>query len=354
MGVNAAWIIPEAEAQSTRDADVVIDLSGDMLTEDSGSHLAYSHYLPILRALLLDRPVMLCAQSIGPFKITTPLARYILNRVKVVTVREPITLDYLHALGLKNTDIHVTADLAFLLEPSPQKRAQEILRREGIRLSRQPVLGVSISQLVEDRYRRANPEARHRDFAAVMAAVLDRFIAAYDGRVLFIPHVTGPTDKHDDRRAHRWVRERMIHAEAAYALNGDYRPDELKALIGCCDIFMGARMHANIAALSSCVPTVAIAYSHKTPGIMASCALQEFMVRTETMTIQETGDKLDTCWQSREALTHMLQEKLPDVQSRARQNIAFISGIVEPYGRGHLTSDLHLDRPEVTLHDWSN
>jgi polysaccharide pyruvyl transferase WcaK-like protein len=88
-------LVNNPELTAIRDTDLVVDLSGDMLTEDYGPHVAYSHFLPILTALAMGRPVMLCAQSIGPFKLTRGLARFILNRVSLITVREAISFNYL-------------------------------------------------------------------------------------------------------------------------------------------------------------------------------------------------------------------------------------------------------------------
>ena len=68
---HSALLIGET-LRETRHADLVVDLSGDMLTESSGPHVAYSHFIPLLRALFVGTPYLLCAQSIGPFKLTRP------------------------------------------------------------------------------------------------------------------------------------------------------------------------------------------------------------------------------------------------------------------------------------------
>jgi len=51
-------------------------------------------------------------------------------------------------------------------------------------------------------------------------------------------------------------------------VRGQYSPSEIKYIIGSCDFFIGARMHACIAALSQGIPAVAIAYSDKFTGVM--------------------------------------------------------------------------------------
>ena len=79
------WLVSAADMAAVLDSDLVVDLSGDMLTEDSGPHVAYSHFIPLLRAVVLGRPFFICVQSIGPFRLTRPLARFLLNRAAAIT-----------------------------------------------------------------------------------------------------------------------------------------------------------------------------------------------------------------------------------------------------------------------------
>ena len=51
-------------------------------------------------------------------------------------------------------------------------------------------------------------------------------------------------------------------------VRGQYDAAETKYLIGQCDFFIGARMHACIAAVSQSIPAVTLAYSKKAAGVM--------------------------------------------------------------------------------------
>jgi len=51
-------------------------------------------------------------------------------------------------------------------------------------------------------------------------------------------------------------------------IKGEYSSEELKGIISCFDLFIGARMHSVIAALSMSVPALAIAYIPKSRAIM--------------------------------------------------------------------------------------
>jgi colanic acid/amylovoran biosynthesis protein len=295
---KADWLLGP-EFQRVRDADLVVDLSGDMLTEDYGVHVAYSHYIPLLRARVLGRPYVVCAQSIGPFRYTRWLARYLLNGAATVTTRDAISRDYLQRIGVSSRRVEWTADLAFLMTPAPAERADAILRTEGLVRDGRPILGVSVSRLIESHYRSRNPGARSLDFLAMMKHVIERTARKHSARVVLVPHVTGPTLGKDDRLISAALKELLGQSVTASSLIGDYRPEELKAIIGRCSVFLGARMHANIAALSSCVPTVALSYSHKTPGIMSSCGVGEFVAPIETASEDSLGSLVSRAFADR-------------------------------------------------------
>ena len=314
-------LLPGAAMAATRRATLVIDLSGDMLTESSGAHVAYSHFIPLLRAVILGTPFLLCAQSIGPFRLTRPLARFLLRRAAGITVRERVSRDYLISLGLEATLIEQTADLAFLLEPAPAERAREIMVDEGVPLDATCLIGLSVSRLIEARYRKLNPRARSRDFAALMAAVIDELAEREGAIVVLVPHVTGPSTAKDDRRIGREIRELVSRPDVLRSLEGDYRPEELKAVIAQCRAFVGARMHANMAALASGLPTVALAYSHKTHGIMAACGLSDLVLPIERLEEDTLLSLIRTALARRDTVKTELAEKVAAQRRAAAANL---------------------------------
>jgi len=262
------------ELESYASADAIVDLSGDMQTESYGPHVAYSHFIPIALALAMKKPVILCGQSVGPFKWTALLAKFLFDRVDMITVRDKISENYLKKMAVKCPVFH-TADMAFLLKPCPPDRVDEILSKEGLPQEHRPFLGVSVSGLIAAHFSKSNPQARKTDFYRFMAAELDDVITQLGVDCVFIAHVTGPGRFKDDRKAADSVIKHMAHADTAYMIRGDYRPEELKGIISRFNLHTGARMHASIAAVTTGVPVASIAYSHKTPGVMAQFGLDQ-------------------------------------------------------------------------------
>ncbi|MEO1000527.1 MAG: polysaccharide pyruvyl transferase family protein [Pseudomonadota bacterium] len=313
--------------RATEAADLVVDLSGDMLTDAHGPHISISHYIPILRGFILGKPVFICAQSIGPFRATRPLARRILNRAAAVTVRDRISLDYLRGIGVTSAALEETADMAFLLPAAPPARAAALLAAEGILPEGgEDVLGVSVSGLVADRFDR-HAGARGA-FVALMAEALGRVAADHGLRLRFTPHVTGPKPDKDDRITSRAVRDALPDPAIAEVIEADLRPEEMKAIIAQSTVFVGTRMHANIAALSSHVPTVAIAYSHKTPGIMAGCGVEEFVIAAEALTVERLVERLEAALAARAELSARLKRTVAAQAATAARNVEIAARLI--------------------------
>ena len=305
-------------------ADLVIDLSGDMLTEDYGPHVAWSHFLPLLRAQRSGTPYMLAAQSIGPFKLTTPIARQVIGNAAAVTVRDSISRDYLGSLGLEEPLVKQTADMAFLLDAIGTIEADRFIADTGLNPAK-PVVAVSLSRLVAKRYDKRHGEGA---FVALMAQALGALAYDHGVQLLFVAHVTGPTPVKDDRIIAREVLGRM-DASGAALFDRDARPEELKGVVGRCCATIGCRMHANIASLSSKVPVLALAYSHKTPGIMRACGLEDMVLDVDHFEPAEFSALVNRLVADRETLAQRLVQPVADQVKAARENIEIVARLLD-------------------------
>lgn len=316
------------EVEAMIDSDMVIDLSGDMLTEDYGPLVCLSHFLPLLQAQILKRPNIICAQSIGPFRRLTRLATRVLSRADMVTVREGISEKYVKALSPCSPLVR-TADIAFLMKSSPPNRAREILELEVVpEPDGELRLGVSLSALLINNINRHIRNDAGTDSVAEISRALDRVSSELNVQILFLPHVFGPRSGADDRSAIQAVMKLMNTRPAS--IKNEYRAEELKAIIATCDAFLGSRMHANIAALDSLIPVLAIGYSHKTEGILRELDLQQWVLSNADMTADGLFSALVRLLHDLSDYRAHLQDRLPAVRERAWKNIDIIKHIVEP------------------------
>jgi colanic acid/amylovoran biosynthesis protein len=196
-----------------------------------------------------------------------------------------------------------------------------------VSLRGRPLLGVSLSGLIQAKYEARNPRAKQAPFVRTMAGLLDRVAGELGCDVLFVAHVTGPSRSKDDRLVARRVADAM--RQKSWVLRADYKPEELKGVIARTDLFFGARMHANIAALSSAVPTVAIAYSHKTQGIMDSLGQQERVMDIRRDDLEAGVPLLLSTWQDRERVRAALNENVEPLRTLSRENISLLLDVLQ-------------------------
>lgn len=320
-------------------ADMIVDLEGDGFSDEVGFVTSIEHGLPILVATFMRKPIILFPASIGPFntKFTRFLARFSLNRVEGVVAREEITKKYLQEIGVKESLIYFTPDTAFILQEAPYERVKEIFLKEGIKKGEKALIGMNISQLLS--YKSKKGEAKH-DYIELMARIADYLAINLNAVVIFIPHsiylkeaveVKGETERigGDDTTAVKEAFKRVKNKDKIIPIVNDYTAVELKGIIGQCDLFIGARMHANIAAISTCIPTVAIAYSRKAPGIMRMVGLKEYICDFRTMTFEELTAKVDDMWSNREKIVEKLAPKIAGLKESVWLNGKLVKDLLD-------------------------
>lgn len=319
MGLDPK-LLPHPIIQEYLSSDLILDLSGDSFGDSKGGISIYTDS-NILFALSLKKPVAIYSQSIGPFKIMPFLSKYCLNHSDLLIVREDITRNFLIKLGIK-VPIYLTADCAFLLNSSSCERIRDIFLKEGICDIIKPLVGISANSMFDDKNGR---------YAQTIAKFIDYIVEQYKVHVLFIPHVISRRigGKRDDRTIGMKIYELAKNKENIKIINGDYSPEDLKGIIATCDIFLGGRMHANIASISRCVPTISTAWSHKYYGIMQTMGLEKYVCNYKTMTFEELKFKFDDLWYNRELIRNDLSVLVEEQKRLALYSADLVKDLIE-------------------------
>jgi polysaccharide pyruvyl transferase WcaK-like protein len=159
----------------------------------------------------------------------------------------------------------------------------------------------------------------------VIAEIADYLAEKLDAYVLLVPHDYNPAA--DDRELLKDILKEVKRNERVKLLAGEYSAPQLKALIGQCDMFVGGKMHANIAALSMCIPTVGIQYSSKFYGIMGMLGQERYVC--DKLTFHEVTAKVDEAWSSREEIRAELKTKLDTVKKQALRNCELVKQLLD-------------------------
>ena len=314
------------------DSDIVINSGGDSLSGESGI-VTLGSFINILYAILLDKTVVLYGESLGYYKnpILNFFAKFIFNRTKLILVREDLSKRYLDGNDINRPKICVTADPAFLLNPVPQSRVSEILSDEGVNDILKPLIGINPSGLIS-RFMESDHQKAEEKTTNIMAKVIDNLVENLNATIIMIPHVY--TSNVDDRIVINSIFHKVKNKSKVKTIKNEYTPQELKGIIGQCDLFIGARMHATIAATSMLVPTVGIAYSHKMHGIIGEMLGQrKYILDIKELSYESLISKMNDAWENREKIKKELEVKIPEMKEKAMLNGKLVKELLDSLNR---------------------
>jgi colanic acid/amylovoran biosynthesis protein len=296
---------------------------GDSFSDVYGLERFVYVALPQILVLLLRRPLILLPQTYGPCKglVCRALARWILCNAEKIYSRDTAGVETVHALtGYTRPPVHVVPDLGFGMQATPVSEAT-LSKLENLRHQR-PLVGLNVSRLLYiGGYTGDNMFGLREDFPLLVENLAKYIALDLDADVLLVPHVCGgPSSQEDETRLCKSL-------EAAFSpqtggrvhyLDQVFDHQQMKTVIGQCDVFVGARMHACIGAVSQGVPTVCLAYSSKFAGVMRPLGAAARVVDLRTATIQATKAIVEEVFLARDSLRKRLAAEVPNIRNDAR------------------------------------
>jgi polysaccharide pyruvyl transferase WcaK-like protein len=276
-----------------RKSDIVIDIgAGDSFADIYGAGRLKRMFAMKFLTHLAGTPLVIAPQTIGPFSKgwSKTLARLSLRLSALVATRDAKSTAALGDLGFRGTVVEAS-DVALRLPWDAS----------APRTSGPPRVGINISGLLmAGGYTGKNELGIALDYPALMRQLIVDF-QAKGAEVHLVPHVivrSGPMVKEDDARASTALAAEFPGTVLAPAFAS---PSEAKSYIAGMDFFLGARMHACIAAFSSGVPVVPMAYSRKFAGLFGSLGY-DYTVDCTTETAEVIQAKIAAAWDMRRTL----------------------------------------------------
>lgn len=304
--------------------DLVLDITGgDSFTDLYGPRRFVLATMPKRIVLRRGRPLHLLPQTYGPFSTpeTRRLAARIVAGARTAWARDQHSYDALRELAGDHLDPHrhrLGVDVAFLLPAIPP--SPEVKAHLGLDAESPTVIGVNVSGLLTNEPDLARARFRLKgDYLAAMTALVERFVEQTDATILLVPHVKGSQPHDADDTACARLAASLDVPERVRQLPAGLDAMQTKGVIGRCDWFVGARMHATIAALSQQIPAVGVAYSDKFAGVFASCGVGDQVVDARATTTGELVDAIWERWERRTTAQQALRNQLPAVLAQADQ-----------------------------------
>ena len=273
------WLLGRnAYCRALRDADLAAEITGgDSFSDLYGMRRFVLGFLRRWLVLLYGKRLIMLPQTYGPFRrrLSRVMARYVLRRAERIYCRDHEGVEFVRALvGPRYGDkVRFAPDVAFVLDP----RAPDTLRivpDDGLFSSGRMIVGLNVSGLLYHDKDNGRSFSLAVDYRQLARRVAESFLENEQCVILLAPHVFPPRgcEYESDPLACQSLYDDLTprYTGRVFLAEGPYDQAEAKHLIGCCDFFVGSRMHGCIAALSQGVPAVGLAYSKKFCGVFES------------------------------------------------------------------------------------
>jgi polysaccharide pyruvyl transferase WcaK-like protein len=291
-----------------KDAACALQIGGDNYTLDYGLPLEFMRLDEYLRGRRV--PVVLWGASVGPFDAAPAFAPKMfthLRSMRAILVRESDSHEYLKQHGIE-ANVDSMPDPAFAME-AVEPRAEEI----GCPVPAGAV-GLNLSPMMAKYVTNGDMDAWVKQGADIARKILET--ARRD--VVLIPHVTW-----EQSNDHEFLRRVASYCPKtsgvrAYCVGDKLSAAQTKWVIARCAAFVGARTHSTIAAISSSVPTLSLAYSRKARGLNQDIfGSQEYCIQPHEIAPGTIAERIRDLLTRSESIVKHLASALPGIRERA-------------------------------------
>jgi len=298
-------------------ADVIISAPGGPYFGDLYSfHEIQEHLLHIYLSKILRKPVIIYGPSMGPFNshIRNIIRKYILNKVEIITLRDNISKKYLDNLNLTKPLVYLTADSAFQdivnLDRMKIKKImveEKIIDPQSTGTNKRLLIGITPTGAEWNYGNSTNILKKQNRYNKIIAKTIDYLADRFDATIVFFPQLYGNSD---DMPLINKIIKMVDKKGVVKILSKEFNSEIQQAIISQMDLFIGNRYHSVIFALKGKVPTVCLAYEHKSIGIMNAVKLNKFIIKISDLSYEILIDKINRVWIEREKIKNILKQQM--------------------------------------------
>lgn len=309
-------------------------LTTDLIIVGHDSLITAYGYLPfVLFFKLLGKPVMIFGGGVGRqgSSLWIFFAKFILNKLDLITLREEISYKYLKEVGITKAPIYVTADPGFLMKSSSKAEVVEIFNNENISQKR-PIIGLTISWMTTSRYcfpDITEKEDKYIEYVKMMSKIIGEISLDLNVDFLLISHVFGPEKEQDDRIIIKDIYANVKNKDHVKAIINEYKASQLKGVIGELDFLIGERLHSLIAAATMNVPFLAVTYpSPRMQGVLDMLNVEDCIYNVEDMAYDSYVTKIINLWSKKDDIIKKLTDNNYNIKNSSLSNVTLIEEII--------------------------
>lgn len=309
--------------RALKQSDLLIFGGGQEIQDQASVVFLISGLLKIVLAYWTRIPVMCYAIGVGPLKtnIGRLLARFVLNRVTSLSVRDEESKRQLLELGIKNVSIEVTADPALFLNPEIPKRICgnfEWPEGTGPRIIITPRRWYHYRHYFLPMQFRAKlfPLYGQKQFEWLqgeIAHAADVLIRQVDAQIVLCPMRSSKRQSdpgQDDDQVCSNILEVMSHRKNVCIWREANSPEELKGAFKKADLVIGMRMHSLMFAAMLGIPIIAISILSKHKAFLQQVGQETFCIDPDQLTCQMLIESVFQVFDSHRVITrHLYHQK---------------------------------------------
>ena len=286
-------------------------MGGGSLIQDLTSTRSLTYYLFIMNSAVRARAkIMLYANGIGPLRREKNKHRAVaaLEKVEKITLRDERSGSVLKELGLKNSNILVTADAAFRFKNSNPDAGLQLL--DKINLAGKKYFCVSIRGW----------KTLKEDFVTEMAVFCDYMCEKHGMSPLFIP--MQPSNDAE-------ISTQVIEAskKRGYYLDEVFSIEQILSVIGGAQFLVGMRLHSIIYGANAATPVIGLVYDPKVAAMFGELD-QKYYLGLDEVSSGRLIDFAEEVLSRRDEIAAQLAEATGPMAQKAEDNARIAYDII--------------------------
>lgn len=254
-----------------RDCDAMIDLAGISFIDGRGLPLLIYNSAICLPSFAVDTPHHKLSQAFGPFAqvLNRFAARFVLRRCSKVVARGTRSAENLVKLEIPNAEALPDVSFALELTEADKAAARALLPRD----LPDGWIVVSPSRIVQNL-----SEARGGDYLAELTEFV-RAVRVEGITIIVVPHsLASGKSKGNDRDCAKRLAQAFVGDSGVVLVDAPPNARVLRAMFGLSRCVITSRFHACVAAVSTGVPVITLAWGHKYHDLLVPFGLDNLIL----------------------------------------------------------------------------
>lgn len=281
---------------------------GGNLLQDGTSTRSLLFYLGnVWLAKKMGLKVMFYANGIGPLKkrLSRLLAKKIMNKVDVITLREKLSYGELNNMGISKPKVLVTADSAFTVIGSAASSTRDILQTLGI-VEGYNYVGFSLRKYP------GHEKLEHEAYEDVISRLADHMAEEFGIVPVLIP-MQHPADVPILENVSDRMKNRSILIKDKLDVYDTYK------IIGRMNMVIGMRLHALVFAAGAGVPVLGLVYDPKIQGFLEYIN-QPSAGDVRSLNYEKLKEQASEVWNRRFEIQEQLASDINMLKEKAEEN----------------------------------